>query len=52
MTYLTLAAFAAPIAHAYCEGLKAPVFSYRKVGGLRFLRIGRLQLSFCVCRKG
>lgn len=24
---------------------------YRKVGGLRFLRIGRLQLSFCVCRK-
>jgi hypothetical protein len=24
--------------------------SYRKVGGLRFLRIGRLQFSFCVCR--
>ena len=23
---------------------------YRKVGGLRFLRIGRLQLSWCVCR--
>lgn len=23
---------------------------YRKVGGLRFLRIGRLQFSFCVCR--
>ena len=21
-----------------------------KVGGLRFLRIGRLQLSFCICR--
>jgi len=21
-----------------------------KVGGLRFLRIGRLQVSFCVCR--
>jgi hypothetical protein len=23
---------------------------YFKVGGLRFLRLGRLQLSFCVCR--
>lgn len=22
-----------------------------KVGGIRFLRIGRLQFSFCVCRK-
>ena len=24
---------------------------YFKVGGLRFLRIGRLQLSFCLCRR-
>jgi hypothetical protein len=24
---------------------------YFKVGGLRFLRIGRLQLSWCVCRR-
>jgi hypothetical protein len=24
---------------------------YRHVGGLRFLRIGRLQMSFCVCRR-
>jgi hypothetical protein len=23
---------------------------YRKVGGLSFLRIGRFQLSWCVCR--
>jgi len=23
---------------------------YRKIGGLRFLRLGRLQLSFCICR--
>jgi hypothetical protein len=23
---------------------------YRKVGGLRFLRLGRLQFSFCLCR--
>ena len=27
-----------------------PSVRYTKVGGLRFLRIGRLQLSFCVCR--
>lgn len=26
-------------------------FSNRKVGGIRFLRLGRLQLSFCVTRK-
>ncbi len=26
------------------------VFTMRKVGGLRFVRIGRLQMSFCVCR--
>lgn len=24
---------------------------YFRVGGLRFLRIGRLQFSFCVCRR-
>lgn len=24
---------------------------YFKVGGLRFLRIGRLQLSFCIVRR-
>lgn len=23
----------------------------RKVGGIRFLRIGRFQFSFCICRK-
>ena len=27
------------------------MFRWFKVGGLRFVRIGRLQLSFCVCRK-
>lgn len=25
--------------------------SYRKVGGIRFLKIGRLSFSFCLCRK-
>lgn len=24
---------------------------YRKVGGIRFLRIGRFQFMFCRCRK-
>lgn len=27
-----------------------PRASYRKVGGLRFLRVGRFQASFCVVR--
>lgn len=25
--------------------------TYRKGGGIRFLRIGRFQFMFCVCRK-
>jgi hypothetical protein len=25
-------------------------YRYRKVGGIRFLRIGRLQFSFCLCK--
>jgi len=25
-------------------------FSTRKVGGIRFIKLGRLSLSFCVCR--
>jgi hypothetical protein len=24
--------------------------SFRRVGGLHFLRVGRLQISWCVCR--
>ena len=31
-------------------GKTRQMFKYSKVGGLRFLRIGRLQLSFCVCK--
>lgn len=27
------------------------MWNYRKIGGLRFLRIGRVQFSFCVCRR-
>jgi len=31
-----------------------PVFNYRyfKRGGLRFFRLGRFQISFCLCRVG
>jgi hypothetical protein len=25
-------------------------YRYRKVGGIRFLRLGRLQFSFCLCK--
>lgn len=41
--------FACVLSHAAFGDL-LPRSRYRRVGGLRFLRIGRLQLSFCVCR--
>jgi hypothetical protein len=39
LVYATLSAF-------------LPAAKYTKVGGLRFVRLGRVQLSFCFCRKG
>lgn len=27
------------------------MFTYRKVGGLTFIRIGRFQFSYCMCKK-
>jgi hypothetical protein len=27
-----------------------PFYSNRRIGGIRFIRIGKLQLSFCVVR--
>ena len=30
--------------------VRFPVRAFR-VGGLRFLRIGRVQFSFCICRR-
>jgi hypothetical protein len=27
------------------------LFSYRRVGGIRFLALGRLRFSFCIARK-
>ena len=50
MTYLTLIGFAGVLGHSVFDGAKLPGFRYSKVGGLRFLRFGRLQLSFCVCK--
>ena len=51
MTYLAIIGLTAPLAHMVTEGMHMPRVKYMKVGGLRFLRIGRLQLSFCVCRQ-
>ena len=33
------------------ERWRNPMVKYFKVGGLRFLRIGRLQVSWCMVRK-
>jgi hypothetical protein len=27
------------------------MITFRKVGGLRFLRVARLQVSWCICRR-
>jgi hypothetical protein len=40
---------------SYVETLRKPRafnVSWRKVGGLTFVRVGRLSLSFCLTRKG
>lgn len=42
-----VAGFAAP-----ASGRILPRVRYTKNGGMRFLRIGRLQFSFCICKKG
>lgn len=37
---------------AEVTSMSHPIFNFRrrKVGGIWFVRLGRLQLSFCVCR--
>ncbi len=30
---------------------RTPVIRHRKVGGITFVRVGRLQFSFCKCRR-
>lgn len=41
-----------PMAHATLDqtGRILPRVRYTKNGGMRFLRIGRLQMSWCVCK--
>ena len=45
MTTLAIIGLAAPLAHAACDGITFPV-SYRRVGGLHFLKLYRLTLSW------
>ena len=35
----------------FAVGTGLPTYRNRKVGGIRFVRIGRVQMSFCVLRK-
>lgn len=51
--YLMLAGFVGPMMDA--TGFiphRAPRVRYTKNGGMRFLRIGRLQTSWCICKRG
>lgn len=47
----TMAAYAGATSVFLVWSLDLVPFSYRKVGGLRFLRIGSLQISVCRTRK-
>lgn len=49
MTLPVLTGFACVLAHTAFGDL-LPRMRFRRVGGLSFFRIGRLQLSWCVCR--
>ena len=42
--------FTSCLAHAAFGDL-LPRVRYTKQGGMRFLRVGRLQTSWCICRK-
>jgi hypothetical protein len=47
--YVATRAATSPMLNARWPAFARPL-RYRKVGGIRFLRIGRLQFSFCLCR--
>lgn len=49
MAHLVLLGFAGTLAHA-CDFL--PRVRYTRHGRLRFLRVGRLHVSWCVCKQG
>lgn len=38
------------VAYGLIEIALATPLSSKRVGGLRFVRIGRLSLSFCICK--
>ena len=49
-----LAGIAAMLASFLAATIRAETskrFRYAKQGGLRFIRIGRVQMAFCICRK-
>ena len=37
--------------HAVTLGM-LPCWRYTRNGGMRFLRVGKLQLSWCICKRG
>jgi hypothetical protein len=54
MTLLFLSGLVAPLIHAALDDgtPRRQLIRYTRNGGMRFLRVHRLQFSFCVCRKG
>ena len=36
---------------ARAAAVRTPLIRHRKVGGIRFIRVGRYQFSFCKCRE-
>lgn len=52
MMTIAVMGLAGPLAMAVCEGLRLPRVRYTRNGGMRFLRIGKLQMSWCICRRG
>lgn len=51
MLTIAIFGFVGSLAHAADMLPSMPRIRYTKNGGMRFLRIGRLQTSFCICRK-
>jgi hypothetical protein len=49
MATIAFVGFASSLVHAAFPAA-LPRVRYTKNGGMRFLRIGRLQMSWCVCR--
>lgn len=49
MTHFILIGLTGVLAHTALDW-QLPRVRYTRNGGLRFFRIGRLQLSWCVCR--